>query len=106
LFDPEAVPSPRPGAHFAVARRRRQGRPPRDPCHKLQPFQAAPWRWRARWHPCACRGDNDRNRRFGPHQPDHARHRRFVPWSASRALYSAPEVPGYSLSGHGRSATI
>jgi hypothetical protein len=40
LFDPEAVPSPRPGAHFAAARRRRQGRPSREPCHKLLRFQA------------------------------------------------------------------
>src|SRR5271169_6674579 len=35
LFDPETIPSPRPGAQFAAARRRRQGRPSRQPCRKL-----------------------------------------------------------------------
>jgi hypothetical protein len=30
LFDPGTIPSPRPGAQFAAARRRRQGRPSRS----------------------------------------------------------------------------
>jgi hypothetical protein len=30
LFDPATIPSPRPGAQFAAARRRRQGRPSRS----------------------------------------------------------------------------
>ena len=35
LFDPETIPSPRPGAQFAAARSSRQGRPSRQPCRIL-----------------------------------------------------------------------
>ena len=44
LFDPAAVPSPRPCTlAFAAARRRRQGRPSRKPRHNVRLREAAPW---------------------------------------------------------------
>jgi hypothetical protein len=95
LFDPGTIPSPRPGAQFAAARRRRQGRPSRSRAansdfagRTLTVASTA-----ARLRRVGDEADLDR-----PHQTDHAQHRGIVPSSASRALYSAREVPAGSPS--------
>ena len=69
LFDPAAVPSPRPCTlAFAAARRRRQGRPSRKPRHNVRLREAAPWTvasTAAGLHGSGRRRSDDRHREVG-----------------------------------------